>query len=99
MKKMSNLIEQQAAIDVCNFFIDLWRGQLGEGISIAIKKRIADLPSAQLEIIRCKDCMCYDTYYRETESKPVITHVCKLCLDRTMEPDDFCSREERITDE
>ena len=46
---MNDLISRQAAIDVCNFFIDLWRGQLGEGITIAIKKRIADLPSAQPE--------------------------------------------------
>ena len=46
---MSDLIERQKAIDVCYFFIDLWREQLGEGITIAIKKKIAELPSAQPE--------------------------------------------------
>ena len=42
-------VSRQAAIDVCNYAIDLWHGQLGEGIVIAVKKRIAELPSAQPE--------------------------------------------------
>ena len=58
-----------------------------------------ELPSAQPDIIRCKDCMHYGTYYRGNESKPVITHLCKWCLDRTMEPDDYCSHAERRTDD
>ena len=151
---MSDLISRQAAIDVCDNAIDLWHGQLGEGIVIAVKKKIEELPSAhpeieerkeelisrkaaidalekipvrefkktdglldalvsigqvymalkklpsaQPEIVHCRDCMYYGTYYRGNESKPVITHLCKLCLDRTMEPDDYCSHAERRTDE
>ena len=49
---MQDLISRQAAIDVCNNAIDLWHGQLGEGIVIAVKKKIEELPSAQPEMIR-----------------------------------------------
>ena len=44
---MSDLISRQEAIDVCNKAIDLWQGQLGEGIVIAVRKKIEELPSAQ----------------------------------------------------
>jgi len=44
-----DLIDRQAAIDVCNNAIDLWHGQLGEGIVIAVRKKIAELPSVQPE--------------------------------------------------
>ena len=44
---MDDLISRQAAIDVCNKAIDLWQGQLGEGIVIAVRKKIEELPSAQ----------------------------------------------------
>lgn len=40
-------VNRQAAIDVCNNAIDLWHGQLGEGIVIAVKKKIEELPPAQ----------------------------------------------------
>ena len=62
-------------------------------------EKIKALPPAQPEIVRCNDCMHYGTYYRGNESKPVITHLCKWCLDRTMEPDDYCSHAERRTDD
>ena len=44
---MSGLIDQQAAIDICNNAIDLWHGQLGEGALVAVKKGIESLPSAE----------------------------------------------------
>ena len=43
---MSDLIERQAAIDICANAIDLWRGQLGEGALIAVRDKIKQLPSA-----------------------------------------------------
>lgn len=65
-----------------------------------IVNRLRNDPDAEwVEIVRCKDCMHYGTYYRGNESEPVITHLCKWCLDRTMEPDDYCSHAERRTDE
>lgn len=44
---MNDLISRQAAMDVCDNAIDLWHGQLGEGIVIAVKKKIEELPSAE----------------------------------------------------
>ena len=46
---MSNLIDRQAAFDICNNAIDLWEGQIGEGALIAVKDKIAKLPSAEPE--------------------------------------------------
>ena len=52
---MSDLISRQAAIDVCDNAIDLWHGQLGEGIVIAVKKKIEELLPAQPEIEERKE--------------------------------------------
>ena len=71
----------------------IWSAILAE--RTAFKHDIFDAPTIEPKIVRCKDCMHYGTYYRGNESKPVITHLCKWCLDRTMEPDDFCSHAER----
>ena len=46
---MDDLISRQAAI-----------GVVSERCGICIQ-RIVDLPSVQPEIIRCKDCKCWDT--------------------------------------
>lgn len=64
-----DLISRKAAIDVCNYAIDLWHGQLGEGIVIAVRKRIEELPSAQPEVIRCKDCKYRDENWRRVSVK------------------------------
>ena len=69
-----------------------------EGVAECIDE-IEDMPSTQPEIVRCKDCKFYNTYYQGTERNPVITHLCQWFLDRTMEPNDYCSRAERRTDE
>lgn len=61
---VKDCIGRQAAIDVCNNAIDLWHGQLGEGIVIAVKKKIEELPSAQPE-------PCEDAVSRE-EANPTI---------------------------
>jgi hypothetical protein len=79
---MSELISRQAAIDCVTV----------GARPITIRGRIAELPSAQPEIIRCKDCKYYT---------PVTAH-CEirgkgLYLIRGME--DFCSRAERRADE
>ena len=46
-----------------------------------------DLPSAQPEIVRCRECKEYRSNY----------HYCPL-TETDMEPDDFCSYAERRTD-
>lgn len=84
-------ISKQGAIDICNIVIDLWQGQLGEGALVAIKNAINNLPSAQPEIIKCKDCKWYSDRER-------------MCNDlmgfgRYWKPDDFCSYGKRRTNE
>lgn len=64
MNRMA-LIDRQAAIDICNFAIDLWRGQLGEGIVIAVRKRIEQLPSVQPET--CEGCKHFGKWEDEVE--------------------------------
>ena len=57
-KGMSDLIDRQAAIEVCEKAIDLWDGQLGSGALMVVKENIQNLPSAQPEIkpIEYRDC-------------------------------------------
>ena len=68
---MSDLISRQAAIDVV------------KGIDRYFVRYIEELPSAQPEIIRCKDCKWKQVSecVRFTEVRPF--------------PNDFCSRAER----
>ena len=54
--------------------------------------KLCDLPSAQLEIIRCRDCKHYDPY----DSGKAF--YCFKGIDGCY-PDDFCSHAERRTDE
>ena len=64
------------------------------------------LPSAQPEIVRCKDCkhwIPYDWMFSEVwQSKNIADYPedeigCKYC-DMSMKADDFCSRAERRTE-
>lgn len=78
---MGDLISRQAAIDAI----------FGRSHEI-IKMRIGNLPSAQPEIIRCRDCKHYDPY----DSRKAFC--CLEGIDGCY-PDDFCSYAERRTDE
>lgn len=53
---MSDLIERQSAIDALDI------GNLHRGIVDALQSIISELPSAQPEIITCKDCVNSDTF-------------------------------------
>lgn len=62
---MNDLIDRQAAIEALK---DEWAGVpvyylCGEDIFEYSKFRIESLPSAEPEIIRCKDCKYADEYY------------------------------------
>jgi len=61
---MDDLISRQAAIDICDNVLDVFRGQFGAGVLVVIKESVEELPSAQPEIIRCKDCK-----HRDLEDK------------------------------
>ena len=82
---MSDLISRQAAIDAINKAFErvfAWdgTGPLGD-------KVLENVPSAQPEIIRCKECL-----WR-------IGRDCTRFTDLPVYMDDFCSRAERRTDD
>jgi hypothetical protein len=96
----TDCISRQAAIDICANAIDLWRGQLGEGALIAVRDKIKELPPAQPEVVRCKDCkhwIPYDWMFSEVWQSQSINDYpedemgCKWC-DMSMKANDFCSR-------
>ena len=89
---MDDLISRQAAIDALHMHLMYRMG------TDSNKKRLDDwinsLPSAQPEIIRCKDCR----YYQDNnDGYPHIN--CKWDANETPDADDFCSGAERRTDE
>lgn len=81
---MDDLISRAAAIDVLKAIPDHNDGMVFETLSHAIRD-IELLPSAQPEIIRCRDCKHYD-------GRP-----CGI-VDWYNTADDFCSRAEGRTD-
>ena len=105
---MNDLISRQAAIDRATKEHDFFRG----AVTVSDKARrdellnvmcwLGELPPAQPEIIRCKDCkhwIPYDWMFGEVwQSRNINDYPedeigCKYC-DMTMKADDFCSRAE-----
>lgn len=93
---MNDLISRKAAISAFNCTNELIVGGTANAQNVVnyinkVIDKIKDLPSAQPEIIRCRDCKhgspngrygCRFYHYKNYE-----TH--------EMKPDDFCSRAER----
>ena len=101
--KMNDLISRQAAIDTAIEAVDSWDGGCNIGRQKRIENYIKRLPSAQPEIIRCKDCkhwIPYDWMFSEIwQSKNMVDYPeneigCECC-DMSMKANDFCSRAER----
>ena len=105
---MHDLISRQAAIDALDQIFDRCEeieAHLPEGDPdrtgykmypdyMTVWKYLHQLPSAQPEIIRCKDCR----YYQDNnDGYPHIN--CKWDANETPDADDFCSGAERRTDE
>ncbi len=102
---MNDLIERQAAIErlehlsACGEpFVEIGTDDetfIGKYEAIT---EISDLPSAQPQIIHCKDCIWYELPSHK------ITENCVRWMKSNgillpIKPDDFCSRAERRTDE
>ena len=88
---MNDLISRQAAIDA-TWFEPSYTDPLN--VLTEVRDRLKALPSAQPEIIRCKDCR----YYQDNnDGYPHIN--CKWDANETPDADDFCSGAERRTDE
>ena len=97
---MSDLIERQAAINTaqvmyerCDENIEDYRDLMVESLKV--------LPSAQPEIIRCKDCKHYVIHTFFGRSQGWCERLCDefdKSLARGTEADDYCSRAERRED-
>lgn len=95
-----DLISRQAAIEVIDavFPVDPMKSEYAQGIACGAalaKTYVEQLPSAQPEIIRCKDCKDYQT---DWETRYPNMHYCAT-MDSAMPEDGFCSYAERRTDE
>lgn len=88
---MDDLINRQAAINE----IARWKGYLDADMIMRIQIGIKRLPSAQPEIIRCKDCKWSD-WYDSTDGNRYCYCMETGASGRTA--DDFCSYAERRTD-
>ena len=88
---MGDLIDRQAAIDALHMHLMYRMGT--DSNKKRLDEWINNLPSAQPEIIRCKDCR----YYQDNnDGYPHIN--CKWDANETPDADDFCSGAERRTD-
>ena len=95
---MSDLIDRQAAIDALARFVpyaicDVQTESYTNGLTDAYNL-ICQLPSAQPEIIRCKDCRFYPNHGYK---KDVVfdADACHWNADEMPDPDDYCSAAER----
>ena len=89
---MNDLISRQVAIDA-TWFEPSYTDPLN--VLTEVRDRLKALPSAQPDIIRCKDCK-YWTHINRTNR-----YWCKTddgLYDLNPSPNDFCSRAERRTD-
>lgn len=95
---MSDQIYRQAAIDT---LADMYCKSDDDGYVWIIRSdawaRLDALPSAQPEIIRCKDCKHYQFADNRAFGMPV--KMCEWFGFEDVDDDDFCSRAERRTDE
>ena len=93
---MSDLIERKAAIDAIRCDITITGRQNAELVAATIgafADRIKALPSAQPEIVRCKDCRYYKTYQYVNGIRKFIPK-CSF-NDIYVAEEDFCSQAER----
>ena len=101
--RMDDLVSRQAAIDAVYKCANIFINNLPVMVDKAdAYKALAELPSAQPEIIRCKDCKHYVIHTLFGRSQGWCERLCDefdKTLARGTEQDDFCSRAERRTDE
>ena len=69
------------------------KGRVLEALKEEVRDRLKALPSAQPEIIRCKDCKFYTAMNRKTKSG-----ICSLIMHQNFGDDWYCAGAERRTD-
>ena len=87
---MSDLISRQAAIDA-TWFEPSYTDPLN--VLTEVRDRLKALPSAQPDIIRCKDCKFYTAMNRKTKSG-----ICSLIMHQNFGDDWYCAGAERRAD-
>lgn len=106
---MEQLISRQAAIDALKRKQDDGKGDLSRFYNTIIQhdiEAIMQLPSAEPQIIRCKDCkhwIPYDWMFSEMwQSKNIADYpeddIGCDCSEMAMKANDFCSRAVRRTE-
>ena len=99
---MDDLISRQAAIDAINCDITITGRQNAELVAATIGSfadRIKALPSAQPDIIRCKDCKWWDRYndykgYCMAAKSCTYTTHWDIQIRRTYDGDFYCAHAE-----
>ena len=91
---MSDSIYRQDAIDALDKRFDIIPMEQTTEI-LLLRKDLRELPSAQPEIIRCKDCKHY--FFADNRIPQEQRYSCALDGDR-WKPDSFCSFAERKTE-
>ena len=87
---MDDLISRQAAIDA-TWFEPSYTDPLN--VLTEVRDRLKALPSAQPEIIRCRECKWWDRCPSSTIAP--LYHLCRRVGRMNMTADDFCSRAEQ----
>ena len=99
---MSDLIDRAKAIEALST-ITMYKGSIPYNTAVM---RIEQLPSAQTEIVKCKNCkhwIPYDWMFSEMwQSKNIADYpeddIGCDCSEMAMKANDFCSRGERRTE-
>lgn len=88
-------VYRQDAIDAINAYLGLSAVSRTIQNMTSIQEILENLPSAEQEIIRCKDCKHYRSY------AGIIDGYCDMAewYGRFQNPNDFCSRAKRRIDE
>lgn len=91
--KKVDVISRQAAIDAVNTWFELYVINRTMADTMSVQDMLRELPSAQPEIIRCKDCKHYKFSDNRAFGFPVKR--CEWTGFEDVDDDDFCSRAER----
>ena len=95
---MGDLIDRQEAIREINewqktFSLNGHRETVSD--LYLVRDEIASLPSAQQEIIKCKECGYRDAFYCAGATKPRLMCTYHIGQQYVVDEDDFCSKAER----
>jgi hypothetical protein len=98
-KEMNGLIRRSDALGCFHDWVDKY-GDVHTPDEMAEYRAIEELPSAQPEVVRCKDCKHIQKWRSEESAKKFgQIYECAGGVLNCPKPEDFCSHAERRTDE